>query len=235
MSDFPAGNFVSDYSEAERRWLLRLAHLSVRAVVINPSTPNLALPGSPNPNTPTAGVPPPPNPNTPTAGVPGSPQQPLAAEAASEHLREQRGAFVSLYKDGKLRGCIGRIAALAPLERTVREMAMAAAREDPRFVPVRPEELDLLQIEISVLSPMREVSPDEVVVGRDGLLVTYNGHRGLLLPQVPVQWNWSREIFLAQTCMKAGLPPDQWLHGATIEAFTAEVFAEREACESLRE
>ena len=196
MSAFPAENCPCEYSEAERRWLLRLAQLSVRAAVI---------------------------------------EQALAAEAASEHLREKRGAFVSLYKDGRLRGCIGRVAALTPLDQTIREMARAAALEDPRFVPVMPEELDRLQIEISVLSPMREVSPNEVVVGRDGLLITYNGRRGLLLPQVAVQWKWSREIFLAQTCMKAGLAPDQWLHGAKIEAFTAEIFGEHEPCESLRE
>ena len=210
MSGSPAENTsASEYSDEERRWLLRLAQLSVRAAVFHPSTP--------------------------TPGVPGVPQQPIDAEDASEHLREPRGAFVSIYKDGKLRGCIGRIAPLTPLERTVREMAMAAALEDPRFAPVTPEELDRLQIEISVLSPMRTVSPDEVVIGRDGLLITCNGHRGLLLPQVPVQWKWSREIFLAQTCMKAGLPPDQWLHGATIESFTAEIFSECEPCESLRE
>jgi len=186
----------AEYSEEERRWLLRLAHRSVRAAVQ---------------------------------------QQPLANDNASEHLRELRAAFISLYKERKLRGCIGRIAAVTPLDRTVREMATAAALDDPRFTPVRPEELELLQIEISVLSPMREVSPDEVMVGRDGLLITHNGRRGLLLPQVPVQWKWSREMFLAQTCMKAGLPPDQWLHGATIEAFTAEIFSEGEPCESLRE
>ena len=195
MTDSPAERSGNEYSDEERRWLLRLAHLSVRAAVL---------------------------------------QRPPAGEAATEHLCEKRGAFVSLYKDGKLRGCIGRIAALTPLDQTVREMAMAAALDDPRFAPVTVEELERLQLEISVLSPMREVSADEVVVGRDGLLVTYNGRRGLLLPQVPAQWKWSREIFLAQTCMKAGLPPDQWLHGATIEAFTAEVFGEHEPCESLR-
>ena len=196
MPDSPAETNFAEYSEAERRWLLRLAHRSIRAAIL---------------------------------------QRPCAAEAASEHLRELRGAFISLYKDRKLRGCIGRIAAVTPLDRTVREMATAAALDDPRFAPVRPEELELLQIEISVLSPTREVSPDEVVVGRDGLLITHNGRRGLLLPQVPVQWKWNREMFLAQTCMKAGLPPDQWLRGATIEAFTAEVFSECEPCGILRE
>ena len=196
MNDFPAESCASEYSQAERLWLMRLAHLSIREEVM---------------------------------------VRPLAKVIPSPHLQEKRGAFVSLHKDGKLRGCIGRTAAVTPLDQTVREMARAAALEDPRFPPVTAEDLDALQVEISVLSTMREISPHEVVVGRDGLLISYNGRRGLLLPQVAVQWKWSREIFLAQTCLKAGLPLDQWQRGGRIEAFTAEVFREHEPGESLRE
>jgi len=196
MNDFPAESCASEYSQAERLWLMRLAHLSIREEVM---------------------------------------VRPLAKVPSSPHLQEERGAFVSLHKEGKLRGCIGRIAAVTPLDQTVREMARAAALEDPRFPPVTAEDLDALQVEISVLSTMREISPHEVVVGRDGLLISYNGRRGLLVPQVARQWRWSREMFLAQTCLKAGLPLDQWKRGATVEAFTAEVFREREPGESLRE
>jgi AmmeMemoRadiSam system protein A len=161
--------------------------------------------------------------------------QPPPRVEASDHLRELRGAFVTLHKKGKLRGCIGVVVAMKPLDETVREMAAVAALDDPRFDPVTEDELDKLQVEISVLSPMYEIAPDDVVVGRDGLVVSYGGHRGLLLPQVAVQWGWEREMFLAQTCLKAGLPPDQWRHGARLEAFTAEVFGENEPGESLRE
>ena len=121
------------------------------------------------------------------------------------------------------------------VDETVREMARAAAMEDPRFAPVTPEELGRLQVEISVLSPMREIAPQDVLVGRDGLMISCDGRRGLLLPQVAMQRNWSREMFLAQTCLKAGLPADQWRRRAKIETFTAEVFGEREPGESLME
>jgi len=113
-------------------------------------------------------------------------------------------------------------------------MARAAALEDPRFDPVSGAELDSLQLEISVLSPMFEIAPEDVVVGRHGLMMSYGGRRGLLLPQVPVEVGWDRETFLSQTCRKAGLPLDQWKKGAKIEAFTAEVFGEAEAGDSLR-
>lgn len=152
----------------------------------------------------------------------------------SAHLHEARGAFVTLHQDGNLRGCIGTIAAFAPLDETVIQMARAAALEDPRFNPVTEDELDRLRLEVSVLSPMFEIRPEDVVVGRHGLMVSHAGRRGLLLPQVPTEWGWDRETFLAQTCNKAGLPADQWKKGAKLEAFTAEVFAESEPGESLR-
>jgi AmmeMemoRadiSam system protein A len=106
--------------------------------------------------------------------------------------------------------------------------------EDPRFPPVTEAEFGSLQVEISVLSPMFEIAPGDVVVGRHGLMVSHEGRRGLLLPQVAPEWGWDRETLLAQTCRKAGLLPDMWKRGAKLEAFTAEVFGEAEPGESLR-
>ena len=141
-------------------------------------------------------------------------------------LCDQGGAFVTLHKAGRLRGCIGYIEAARPLYQTVRECALAAALHDPRFSPVTPDELDSLRLEISVLSPLTEIRPEQVEVGRHGLLISRGFQRGLLLPQVAVQWKWDRERFLAETCRKAGLPQDAWKQGATLQAFTAQVFSE---------
>ncbi len=153
----------------------------------------------------------------------------------SEHLAQQRGAFTTLHLEGRLRGCIGYVVAMKSLWETVIETAQAAAFEDPRFAPVSEMEAEHLQIEISVLSPMFPIKAEDVVVGTHGLLVTHHGRRGLLLPQVPLEWGWDRETFLAETCRKAGLPSDAWKHGAAFEAFTAEVFAEATPGESLRQ
>ena len=162
-------------------------------------------------------------------------REPLRMAEATPHLREARGAFTTLHENGNLRGCIGYVLAVAPLEQTIRETARAAALEDSRFPPVSEDELERLQVEISVLSPMFRIAPEDVVVGRHGLMISHEGRRGLLLPQVPEEWGWDRETFLAQTCRKAGLPADSWKRGAKIEAFTAEVFGETEPGESLRE
>jgi AmmeMemoRadiSam system protein A len=144
------------------------------------------------------------------------------------HLAEMRGAFTTLHLHGKLRGCIGYVIPTHSLYRTVAETAQAAAFEDPRFRPVTAEEAPELKLEISVLSPLQPIRPEDVQVGVHGLVVSHGGRRGLLLPQVPVEWGWDRETFLAQTCLKAGLPPDAWLQGAELQAFTAEVFSEAE-------
>jgi AmmeMemoRadiSam system protein A len=135
-------------------------------------------------------------------------------------------AFVTLKKNGRLRGCIGYTEAVAPLYRVVQECAVAAATEDPRFPPVSPGELPSLRIEISVLTPLFPILPEEVEVGRHGLMVAQGRMRGLLLPQVPVEQGWDRETFLDQACVKAGLPASAWRRGATLRAFTAEVFGE---------
>jgi AmmeMemoRadiSam system protein A len=150
----------------------------------------------------------------------------LEPTAPSEHLAECRGAFTTLHLNGRLRGCIGYVFPTQSLYRTVAETAKSAAFDDPRFEPVTVAEAPYLKAEISVLSPLRPVTPELVVVGKHGLVVTQGNRRGLLLPQVPVEWDWDRETFLAQTCMKAGLSPDAWKHGAELQVFTAEVFGE---------
>lgn len=143
------------------------------------------------------------------------------------HLAEPRGAFTSLYLKGELRGCVGFVLPLSPVYRTVAETARAAAFEDARFNPVTLDEARDLEIELSVLSSPQPITAETVEVGRHGLLISMAGRRGLLLPQVAVDRNWDRVTFLEQTCRKAGLPPDAWRKGATIEAFTAEVFGEK--------
>lgn len=150
----------------------------------------------------------------------------IATDPPTVHLAEPRGAFTTLHIERKLRGCVGYVIPLFPLYRTVAETAVAAAFQDDRFLPVTNPEASLLLVEISVLSPLKPINPEEIVLGKHGLVVSRGSFRGLLLPQVPLQWGWDRETFLAQTCRKAGLPSDAWKMGATIEAFSAEVFAE---------
>jgi len=146
-------------------------------------------------------------------------------------LEQERGAFVTLKKRGRLRGCIGHTAPTKPLYLTVRDVAILAALEDPRFPPVRKSELDQLEYEISVLSPLHHVRDvQEIRLGRDGLVVKQGYREGLLLPQVPVEQGWDLKTFLRQTCVKAGLPPNAWRDETTdIFAFTAVVFGEEAA------
>ena len=140
---------------------------------------------------------------------------------------EPRGVFVTLKKRGELRGCIGFIEAVAPLGQAVIRAAIYAATEDPRFPPVSPDEVQGLGFEISVLTPLRDIAnPDLVRVGRHGIIVSREGRKGVLLPQVPVENGWDRQTFLEQGCLKAGLPPDAWKKGAKIQVFEAIVFHE---------
>lgn len=145
-------------------------------------------------------------------------------------LGEKRGGFVTLNMNGRLRGCIGYIDAVKPLFETVGEMAHSAAFSDYRFEPVSKDDVDDLLIEISVLTPVRETKdPSEIEVGRHGIIISAKGRRGLLLPQVAVEYGWDRDTFLEHTCVKAGLPPDAWKDaGTTIEIFSAEIFSEKE-------
>lgn len=154
--------------------------------------------------------------------------QSVAVDAPTPHLAEKRGAFTTLYRQGELRGCVGYVFPVASLYQTVAETARAAAFEDTRFPPLTADELPGLEIHLSVLSLLQPIHPAEVEIGRHGLLVSLNARRGLLLPQVPVEHGWDRETFLAQTCRKAGLPLDAWQCGATLEAFTAELFGDRD-------
>ncbi len=143
-------------------------------------------------------------------------------------LCEQGACFVTL-KDGiELRGCIGMTEARHPLFHAVAAMARAAALEDPRFPRVRSAEVVHLTVEISILSsPERVASVEDIEVGIHGLIVQQGPQRGLLLPQVPVEWGWDRTEFLQRCCLKAGLASDSWQRGAEIYCFTAEVFGER--------
>lgn len=142
-------------------------------------------------------------------------------------LLQEGAAFVTLTKGGRLRGCIGYTEATHPLYQTVASCALSAAFSDPRFPPLRSEELPQTEIEISVLTPLQEIKEiSEIEVGQDGLFITKGSHRGLLLPQVAVEYGWDRETFLKQTCLKAGLPPDAWKSGAEIFIFSAEIFHE---------
>jgi AmmeMemoRadiSam system protein A len=148
---------------------------------------------------------------------------------ASAALSTFRGAFVTLNLGGHLRGCIGTFRATQPLLDVVGQMALSAALHDPRFPPVRFDELAAIEIEISALTPLVAISdPGMVEVGRHGIYITQGHKSGVLLPQVAVEWGWDRDEFLAQTCHKAGLPRDAWRHGATMELFEAEVFSESE-------
>ncbi len=149
-------------------------------------------------------------------------------EMSTPILAENRGAFVTIKKRGELRGCIGYILAVKPLTETICEMAQAAALRDPRFSPVTEDELDELELEISVLTPIQEVKDvNSIEVGKDGLIIRRGNLQGLLLPQVASEYGWDRETFLAQTCRKAGLPLDAWkLEDTEISAFRAEVFGE---------
>ena len=176
----------------------------------------------------------------------------ISLDPPTPHFAEPRGVFTSIYlrhdlqredrrtedsrredqrredqRAEELRGCVGYVLPTCPVYRAVAETARAAAFDDNRFWPVTIEEAPHLEIELSILSPPQPIRPEEIEVGRHGLLISWHGQRGLLLPQVPVEHAWDRTTFLEQTCRKAGLPSDAWQKGATIEAFTAEVFGEK--------
>jgi AmmeMemoRadiSam system protein A len=144
-------------------------------------------------------------------------------------LEELRGAFVTLTRDGSLRGCIGYSEPLYPLHEAVARCAVAAATQDYRFSPVTLAELPDLDISVSALTPLEKLERlEDVEPGRQGLLITGEGHRGLLLPQVAAERGWNRERFLRETCRKAGLPEDAWKRDSVeIFVFEAEVFAEK--------
>jgi AmmeMemoRadiSam system protein B/AmmeMemoRadiSam system protein A len=149
---------------------------------------------------------------------------------ASPVLTQDGAAFVTLNRNGQLRGCIGSMQAVEPLYKTVIDMAVAAASQDPRFKPVRPEELKDIHIEISVNTPLRQVAdPDEIELGKHGVVVAKGMSRGVYLPQVATETGWTKEQFLRSLCAhKAGLAPDAYKNGATLYVFTSIVFEEGE-------
>ena len=137
------------------------------------------------------------------------------------------GAFVSLYRGAELRGCLGHIESDQPLGQVVAEMAVAAARDDPRFPPVSPDEVQDLTIEISVLTEPRPARPEGVEVGRDGVIVRRGARQGVLLPQVAAEYRWDRETLLTMACRKAGLPDHAWRdRRVELLVFQAEVLTE---------
>jgi uncharacterized protein len=143
------------------------------------------------------------------------------------HLAQPRGAFTTIYVSSVLRGCVGYIVPVDSLYRTVAETARSAAFGDLRFESISRDDLPQLEVSLSILSPLQPIRPEEIEIGRHGLLISHNSHRGLLLPQVATEHGWNRDTFLEETCRKAGLPRDAWRHGASIEAFSAEVFGDQ--------
>lgn len=153
-----------------------------------------------------------------------------------ERFNEPRGVFVSLhtYPEHSLRGCIGIPEPVMPLIEALKEAAISASVNDPRFPPVNIDELSEIVIEVSILTVPKLVEVDDpseylekIKIGRDGLIIEYGIYRGLLLPQVPVEYNWDVAEYLGNLCLKAGLPPDAWLNrNVKIYAFQAQVFEE---------
>ena len=153
-----------------------------------------------------------------------------SVEITDSFLKEKGAAFVTLNKNGDLRGCIGYTAAIMPLVDCIQTVTESAAMADPRFPRVSQGELDDINIEISVLTPLKKVkNTANIIVGKHGLMIRKGVYSGLLLPQVATEYGWSRDDFLQHTCQKAGLGSDCWKdERATIYSFEAIVFSEDE-------
>jgi AmmeMemoRadiSam system protein A len=184
----------SALTAAERDFLLALARAAVNAAVTKDTPPDPASVAA-------------------ARGVP-----------FTEPLKQKRGAFVTLTQGGLLRGCIGYIEPIKPLAEAVIDNARSAATSDPRFAPVRPEELAALRIEISALTPLREVAgPEEIEIGRHGIVLEKGGAKAVFLPQVATEQGWDLTTTLTHLALKAGLPADGWQTGATYQIFEAEL------------
>lgn len=158
-------------------------------------------------------------------------KRPLSITKPEDELYDRKlGAFVTLHRFGNLRGCIGQVIPRMSLFETIVEMAKAAAFGDPRFPNLKQEEVDDIEIEISILSELILVKKaDEIEVGRDGLMIRKGIYSGLLLPQVATEQNWDKHTFLDHTCLKAGLAPGSWQDPQTeLYRFTADIFSEKE-------
>ncbi|MGC2332969.1 MAG: AmmeMemoRadiSam system protein A [Candidatus Acidiferrales bacterium] len=143
------------------------------------------------------------------------------------NLQNLGGAFVTLHWRGRLRGCVGQVAPSESLVETVAYCARAAALEDPRFARVRPDELSEIEIELSLLSRLETIAPEQIQAGKHGLMVSRGSQRGVLLPQVAAQFRWNGRRLLEETCVKAGFERDAWKHPEVqVQAFTAEIFSE---------
>jgi AmmeMemoRadiSam system protein A len=154
-------------------------------------------------------------------------REPLRDFPDDSILQQPGGAFVTLHRRGRLRGCVGQLPARDTLVEVVAHCAKAAALEDPRFNPVPPEELAEIEIELSILSPLQDVTLEKIEAGKHGLVVSRGWHRGVLLPQVATEFKWQAARFLEETCVKAGLEREAWKDPHTrVQAFTAEVFSE---------
>jgi len=151
----------------------------------------------------------------------------ISLHPPSANLAVPRGVFTTIYLRGALHGCVGFVLPVGSLYRNVAETARAAAFEDTRFPPITGSEAGDVAVSLSILSPLLPIVPEKVEIGRHGLFISQSGHGGLLLPQVPAEHGWDRITFLEQTCRKAGLAVDAWKSGASIEAFTAEVFGDQ--------
>lgn len=166
--------------------------------------------------------------NFTTHGVTDFPDSKLTGFQLTPALQQKLGVFVTLQKHGSLRGCIGNITGIRPLYQGVIENAQNAAAHDPRFDRVTSDELEHIEIEISVMSPLEPVkSLDEIMVGRDGLVLKKGFHSGVFLPQVPVEWHWDKTTYLEQLGLKAGLSRNAYQDPHTsLLKFTAQVFSE---------
>jgi len=146
----------------------------------------------------------------------------------SPGLLQQSGCFVTIHQNSQLRGCIGNFISDQPLYLLVQEMAVSAATRDPRFYPMKAHDLRSFDLEISVLSPLTRISDlDDIRVGEHGLYLIKGHNRGVLLPQVAVEYGWDRDEFLRHTCLKAGLPENAWQQECEIYIFSAQIFSEQ--------
>jgi AmmeMemoRadiSam system protein A len=149
-------------------------------------------------------------------------------ESTAKGLNLESGCFVTIKQQGELRGCIGNFTSDRPLYLLVQEMAVSAATRDPRFYPMKEQDLEQFELEISVLSPLKLItSVDEIKVGTHGIYLVKQSSRGVLLPQVATEYGWDRETFLKHTCLKAGLAENAWQRDCQIHIFSALVFGEK--------
>jgi hypothetical protein len=156
-------------------------------------------------------------------------QRMLSVDDVPSAFLEKRGVFVTLKREGTLRGCIGYPEPIYPLLDALLDSSVSAALRDSRFPPVTAQEMEDITVEVTVLTPPSQIDPDPsmITVGKDGLCVERGISKGILLPQVATEWEWDAETFLCQACMKAGLPPDCWLDEKTkVFTFQGQIFSE---------